>query len=231
MAKLQNPSLACACIVIMFALLSCTNRSINEVPDINLTPGVMPVMRASGDNIVHMKDISMPDNGWILLMNQEGLRLGLAPLSSGNHSDVRIEVDQDLLSSVVEVRLYLDKGEVGVFEPDKDLMIRDFRRNYELKGHVDELENKILISGLQFIPETIRVKTGESVVWVNRDNVDHTLRGLGGEVRLNPGEGVEYVFNQAGRYPYVCGIHDEMTGEVLVGDFSSENTPRIVNTK
>ncbi len=84
--------------------------------------------------------------------------------------------------------------------------------------HVD-----VHIVDYRFEPPTVSIKAGDSVRWINGEKrTSHSVlfpaeNGLESE-RLFPGE--EYVrrFERPGRYPYHCGPHPEMEGEVVVGE-------------
>jgi plastocyanin len=74
---------------------------------------------------------------------------------------------------------------------------------------------------LAFTPREIRIRTGESVTWVNRDPLEHTVTADDGSW-TSPllGEGGRYrrVFSAPGRYTYHCTPHPQMTGVVIVED-------------
>ena len=74
-----------------------------------------------------------------------------------------------------------------------------------------------------FLPGNIVVKKGETVKWVNSDNVAHLLASMYviGEQgifspRVAPGKSWEYRFDKAGEYYYICFIHKVMYGKVTV---------------
>jgi plastocyanin len=55
------------------------------------------------------------------------------------------------------------------------------------------------------------------VKWTNNGKVEHNFTFQGGYSRnLGPGESVVKKFNRAGKFPYSCTIHPEMTGKVKV---------------
>lgn len=71
---------------------------------------------------------------------------------------------------------------------------------------------------IAFLPPSITVPPGSTVTWINRDAVDHTITGEGhfDSARIAPGERFEFTFEVEGTYEYVCTIHPDMTGEVVV---------------
>lgn len=77
----------------------------------------------------------------------------------------------------------------------------------------------VTIKGFKFKPATINVSRGDRVVWVNRDRVPHTAtrRGSFDTGRIKSGGAVAVRFNSRGTYRYICSLHPEMTGKVVVG--------------
>jgi plastocyanin len=64
-------------------------------------------------------------------------------------------------------------------------------------------------------PTVIRV--GDTVTWVNDDDVPHDAVGSGwGTPLLGYGDSHAVRFIQAGTYRYTCTIHPQMSGRVLV---------------
>jgi plastocyanin len=73
-----------------------------------------------------------------------------------------------------------------------------------------------------FGPTILRVATGETITFVNRDPFPHTVLGANGAWgsfdALKQGREATYGFSKAGVYPYVCTWHPGMVGVVVVGD-------------
>lgn len=74
-----------------------------------------------------------------------------------------------------------------------------------------------------FLPDTIRIRAGTAVVWVNCDNVArtdaHTSTSNSGAWVSPPfaeGQSYERVFTEPGVYDYHCGPHTFMRGTVIV---------------
>jgi plastocyanin len=76
------------------------------------------------------------------------------------------------------------------------------------------------IAGFAFKPGTIRVKVGATVRWTNRDEAPHTVTAAsGGFTSKQLGKGGVYArrFGRAGTYAYLCALHPQMKGRVVVG--------------
>lgn len=76
--------------------------------------------------------------------------------------------------------------------------------------------------GLCFFPTVLYVKVGATVTWTNRDEVEHSVTGLGaawgsGYETLRQGQSVTATFAAPGIYPYTCIIHPGMVGAVVAG--------------
>jgi plastocyanin len=74
------------------------------------------------------------------------------------------------------------------------------------------------IASFKYKPETVTVRAGGKVTWVNQDKAGHTATFTGGldTDRLEKGERKALTFDKPGRYPYVCAFHAFMTGVVVV---------------
>jgi plastocyanin len=77
---------------------------------------------------------------------------------------------------------------------------------------------EVKMQGLKFVPNSITVNAGTEVLWVNLDNVDHTVTidSLGIDERVAAGAQFSHVFGQAGTFDCRCAIHPSMRGTVIV---------------
>ncbi len=78
---------------------------------------------------------------------------------------------------------------------------------------------KVSIDNFTFNPETLEIRAGTKVVWVNNDDVPHTVRSTEDKFRsdaLDTDDEFERVFSEPGTYEYYCGVHTHMTGKVVV---------------
>lgn len=74
-----------------------------------------------------------------------------------------------------------------------------------------------------FTPTILRINEGQTITWVNRDDMTHNVIGAGftpSSEDLALGEGFRFTFTRPGVYPYACYYHPGMVGAVIVGDAS-----------
>ena len=80
-----------------------------------------------------------------------------------------------------------------------------------------------------FLPATVTVEVGDSVVWYNYDSAAHTVTtgtvsgGPDGflNVFLQVNDALDARFPNSGTFDYFCMVHPWMTGKVVVKDVSS----------
>jgi plastocyanin len=73
----------------------------------------------------------------------------------------------------------------------------------------------------RFDPEELRVTTGSTVRWTNRGRAPHSVAAEDGSFAstlFDSGGVYEVTFAQAGTFNYVCGLHPNMRGVVIVTD-------------
>lgn len=84
------------------------------------------------------------------------------------------------------------------------------------RGHE---RHDVSIENLQYRPAEITIMAGDTVVWTNNDDRDHTVIAKDDSFRspnLRIGMTFEHTFTRAGRYPYGCKYHPRMSGVVIV---------------
>ncbi|WP_293266839.1 plastocyanin/azurin family copper-binding protein [Neptunomonas sp.] len=80
---------------------------------------------------------------------------------------------------------------------------------------------EVSIYKFEFIPKIISIKSGDTIVWVNKEkrqyhNVWFEQFDAKQPDYLFPGDRYERTFNQSGEFPYRCGPHPEMKATVIV---------------
>ena len=77
----------------------------------------------------------------------------------------------------------------------------------------------VLMEGVAFVPQTLKVKSGDVVVWVNKDLFPHTATAQHREFdsgEIAPGKTWKYTAKKPGKFPYVCTLHPTMKGTLVV---------------
>jgi plastocyanin len=77
----------------------------------------------------------------------------------------------------------------------------------------------VVIDGVKFDPETITVKAGDTVVWVNKDPFPHTVTSQAGGFDshdIAAGQSWSYMTTKAGVFPYTCTFHPTMQATLKV---------------
>jgi plastocyanin len=74
------------------------------------------------------------------------------------------------------------------------------------------------ITNFAFVPATVTISKGTTVVWTEQDSgISHTVTGTGFDSGpLSQGQTFNQTFNDAGTFNYHCSIHSNMTGTIIV---------------
>ena len=76
----------------------------------------------------------------------------------------------------------------------------------------------VIIEGLKFVPETLTVTRGDTIVWVNKDPFPHTATAKGAfdSGSIAAGETWKYTPRKDGEHAYICTFHPNMKGTLRV---------------
>ena len=81
-------------------------------------------------------------------------------------------------------------------------------------------QNKIEIKDFAFNPQTITVKSGEKITWINRDEEPHTIVSVEKQFKKSSALDTDQEFTitagAPGTYSYFCSVHPKMTGTIVV---------------
>jgi plastocyanin len=77
----------------------------------------------------------------------------------------------------------------------------------------------IVIASMKFVPETLTVKAGDTVVWANKDFFPHTATAQdrsfdSGDIATD--KSWKYVATKKGMFSYVCTLHPTMKATLVV---------------
>ena len=80
-------------------------------------------------------------------------------------------------------------------------------------------EHKVAIQDVKFTPREIKVKKGDTVIWSNADERDHTVTADDGSFdtdNIDARATKEITAPRAGEIRYKCTIHQYMTGVIRI---------------
>ncbi len=81
-------------------------------------------------------------------------------------------------------------------------------------------QNKIEIKDFAFNPQTLTVKAGEKITWINRDEEPHTVVSVQKQFKKSTALDTDQEFTitagAPGTYTYFCSVHPKMTGTIVV---------------
>lgn len=76
---------------------------------------------------------------------------------------------------------------------------------------------QVTIYNLQYSPEEIKAKIGDTVIWINKDFVAHSATVIGGwDLNIEAGKSASLVLKKPGTFDYYCRFHPNMTGKIIV---------------
>lgn len=79
--------------------------------------------------------------------------------------------------------------------------------------------NTIYMKNSMFNKDSLQVATGDAVIWVNDDNIAHTVTADDGSFdsgNIAPGASYTLTFNTIGTFYYHCKDHSSMKGVIKV---------------
>jgi plastocyanin len=79
-------------------------------------------------------------------------------------------------------------------------------------------KHTVTIEGVKYDPPTVTVKRGDSVTWINKDPYPHTVTATGAfdSKEIGADRKWTYVARKPGRYDYICTLHPNMKGTLVV---------------
>jgi plastocyanin len=80
-------------------------------------------------------------------------------------------------------------------------------------------EAQVLIDNFVFAPTPLAVSVGDTVKWMNHDDIPHSIVCPALNVKshtLDTDDSFAHRFERAGTFEYMCGLHPHMRGQVTV---------------
>ena len=81
------------------------------------------------------------------------------------------------------------------------------------------ITHTVIIEGMKFVPDTLTVARGDTVIWVNKDFFPHTVTATGGRFdshEIQTAKSWKYVPKKIGQFDYLCTLHPTMKGMLVV---------------
>ncbi len=106
-----------------------------------------------------------------------------------------------------------------------DVMVEEKPKKAESSMIIIPNGNAKVANAGSYIPLSLEVQRGTTVIWLNDDNVGHTVQSQDGQGNVVPkfnsnilktGERFAYKFEESGTYHYFCTLHPWRVGVVLV---------------
>lgn len=92
----------------------------------------------------------------------------------------------------------------------------------EAEAETDEAaaeEVTVNIVDFLFTPQVLEISVGTTVTWTNSDSAQHTATANDGAFdsgTLAQGDSFSFTFTETGTFDYICAIHPNMTGQIVV---------------
>jgi plastocyanin len=87
------------------------------------------------------------------------------------------------------------------------------------QGAAKSQEVVVKIDNFCYLPHDITVAAGTTVIWVNNDDIPHTVVSTTDAFKskaLDTDDKFSFKFDKPGTYEYFCSIHPKMTAKVIV---------------
>ena len=116
-----------------------------------------------------------------------------------------------LCSATLAIACFSERQDPGATGPD-----------IECRARLGDVAGTTVVGirDFAFVPDTIRVRPGATITWVNcEEKTAHTTTSDGGvwsSPLLAPGESFSHTYDQPGSFPYHCSPHPFMKGTVIV---------------
>lgn len=76
-----------------------------------------------------------------------------------------------------------------------------------------------IVDAMNYEPATLAVRPGDTVIWVNKDVVQHTATSVDGgfdSPAIAPEQSWKYTARKKGTFPFSCRFHPMMKGTLTV---------------
>jgi plastocyanin len=80
-------------------------------------------------------------------------------------------------------------------------------------------DTQVVIKEFMFHPTNVKIKAGATLTWVNKDEEPHTVTSETGLFRsgaMDTNDTFVFKFDKPGTYHFLCSIHPQMVGTIVV---------------
>jgi plastocyanin len=105
------------------------------------------------------------------------------------------------------------------FLPSVSAAVLMFAAASDLVAAPSSEANTITLKDFHFTPVSLTVSSGTAVVWKNLDGEPHTVVSDAGLFRssgLDQDDSFTFKFDKPGTYRFICSIHPQMMGTIIV---------------
>ena len=78
---------------------------------------------------------------------------------------------------------------------------------------------EVKIDNFTFAPQSLTIKAGTTVTWMNEDDIPHTVVATAKAFKskvLDTDDKFSFTFTTAGTFEYFCSLHPHMTATIVV---------------
>jgi plastocyanin len=96
-----------------------------------------------------------------------------------------------------------------------------------LFAQADSPMSTLSIHNFTFTPQTLTVKAGTTVTWINKDDIPHGIASSNNAFKksgaLDTDDSYSFTFTTPGTYQYLCYLHPHMVGSIVVEAATGSN--------
>ena len=96
-----------------------------------------------------------------------------------------------------------------------------------LFAQADSPMSTLSIHNFTFTPQTLTVKAGTTVTWINKDDIPHGIASSNNAFKksgaLDTDDSYSFTFTTPGTYKYFCYLHPHMVGSIVVEAATGSN--------
>ena len=87
------------------------------------------------------------------------------------------------------------------------------------QSRAESATHTVVIEAMQFTPQSLEMRQGDTIVWVNKDAFPHNVTAMDGSFRsgdIDADGSWKFEVERKGEFPYRCTLHSTMKGNLIV---------------